>query len=102
MTLHPRTTQLRSTPPTIQFLKWCHPNAGVIAIIIRELYQRQMVIPFTSEVNHTRSQHVLQCFNGALCLPICLRMKGSANFYLHAQAFLERSLEMQSKLSSSI
>ena len=94
MTLHPRTTQLRSTPPTIQFLKRCHPNAGVIAIIIRELYQRKMVIPATYEVNHTRSQHVLQCLSAALCLPISLRMKGYSKLYLCAQDFVERSPKM--------
>ena len=76
-------------PLTIQCFKQCHPNAGVITIIIRELYQGKMVIPVTSEVNHTRSQHVLQCLNGALCLPICLRMKGSAKFHLCASAFWE-------------
>ena len=61
-----------------------------------------MVIPTTLEVNHTRSQHVLQRLNGALCLPICLRMKGSTKLYMRAQSFLERSLEMWSKLSFSI
>ena len=44
----------------------------------------QMVIPTTSEVNHTRPQHVFQCLNGALYLPICLRMEATTELYLRA------------------
>ena len=88
MTLQPRTTQLEIYTSYIQCLKRCHTNAGVIAIIIRELYQRQIVVPATPDVNHACPKHILQCLNGALCLPICQRMKGSAKLYLRAQAFL--------------
>ena len=94
MTLQPRTTQLETYPSSIKCLKRCHPNAGVLTIIIRELYQRQMVIPTTSEVNHTRSQYVLQCLNGVLCLPLSLRRKGSTKLYMHAYFLLGGSAKM--------
>ena len=92
MTLQPQTTQLETY--TSYHIVPNHPIAGVITVIIRELYQRHMVVPTTFEVNYTRSQHFLQCVNGALCLPIILNMKGSNKIHLRAQAFLERSLEM--------
>ena len=38
----------------------------------------------TSEVDHIRPQHVLQCLNGALFLPICLRMERNTELYLPA------------------
>ena len=42
------------TPSTIRSLKRFNTNAGVIAILRRDLYQRQMVVRATREVNHTR------------------------------------------------
>ena len=91
---HRKPPNFRPTPFTIQRLKRCHPNAGVIAIIIRELYQGQMIVPATPEVNHTRLQHILQCMNGALNLPISMRMKSSTKLYVRAKVFVKRSREI--------
>ena len=84
MTLQPRTTQQETYTSYHNIPQTVHPNVCMITIIIREIYQRQLVIQTTREVNHTRPHHVLQCLNGALCLPISLRMKGSTKLHLCA------------------
>ena len=84
MTLQHRNAQLETYIFYYIVPQMVHPNVGVIVIIIRELHRRQMVVPTNSKVYHTRPQHVLQGLNGALCLPISLRMKGSIKLYLRS------------------
>ena len=41
--------------PTIQFFKRCHPNSGMVVVIIRELNKWQVIILTPLEVNNTCS-----------------------------------------------
>ena len=94
MTLQSQTTQLEiytsyhTVPQTVPSQCWSD------SYYYRRTLSKLMVILLTSEVNHTRSKHLLQCLNGAICLPIFLRMKVSAKLYLRAHAFVERSPEI--------
>ena len=87
MNLKPRTTQLEIYASYHTVPQMVQPQSWMTTIIIRELYQRQMVILATPELNHTRSQHILQCLNGSLCLPISLKIKGSTKLCRRAQVF---------------
>ena len=40
-------TQWSPASPAIQCLVWCHPNAEMVATIVRELHQWQHVTPRT-------------------------------------------------------
>jgi len=43
-------TQWSHASPTLQCLVWCHPDAGMVAIIVRELHQWQHVTPRTQVI----------------------------------------------------
>ena len=79
-------------------LKRCNSNSGMVAIIVRELYQRKIVIPTLLEVNNTCPQHVFKDLDGTLYLPICLRMENNTKLHMCTQNFLERFPKMRSEL----
>jgi hypothetical protein len=64
--------------PTIQGLEMGFLQTGLITIVIRELYLRQVFIPAGTVLNSTGSEHILQHLVGSFCLPICLRMISNA------------------------
>src|SRR6185436_8351221 len=59
---------------TIQCLKWGLLQTGLVAVVVRKLSIRQALIPTSTILNSTSSQHIFQHLVGSLCLPICLRM----------------------------
>ena len=74
----------------------------MVSIIVRELYEQQVIIPTPLEVNNTFSQHVFKGMNGTLYLSIRLSMKRSTELHLCTQALLEKSQKMRSELGSPI
>ncbi|MFS7911889.1 hypothetical protein Hanom_Chr02g00123381 [Helianthus anomalus] len=67
----------RTTSPTIKSLEWCHLNAGMIAIVVREFDQWQVFAPTTTKIYNTRTEHVLNCTNRSLGLSVGLWMECS-------------------------
>lgn len=50
----------------------CHPNIGLISVIIRELYQRNVLLPTSTKVHQAWWKHVLQDLNRPLELVLNL------------------------------
>jgi hypothetical protein len=63
-----------TTSTTIQSFKGCHSETLLITVFIRELSQRQTLIPFVMIVQHTSSEHIFKNLIHSLCLTIGLRM----------------------------
>src|SRR4029079_5503311 len=56
----------------IQCLEGGFLQHGLVAVVVGELSIRQALIPTSTILNSTSSQHILQHLVGPLCLPICL------------------------------
>ncbi|KAJ0897174.1 hypothetical protein HanRHA438_Chr08g0342751 [Helianthus annuus] len=52
-------TKWRSTLPSIQGFKRSGLDTSVVTIVVRKLSQQQVSIPTSTEINRTRSQHIL-------------------------------------------
>lgn len=65
-------TNLISTYTPIHCVTRGTLNAGLVTIIVKEIYKRKVIIPTTLEIHHTNSQHVHKGLNGTLCLPFYL------------------------------
>jgi hypothetical protein len=63
-----------TTSTTIQNFEGCHPEILLITVLVRELSQRQTLIPFVMIVQHTHSEHIFKNLIHSLRLPIGLRM----------------------------
>jgi hypothetical protein len=59
---------------SIQSFKWFHLDAGLIAVVISTFCIRQTLVPTTTILQCTSSQHVLKNLICSFCLTICLRM----------------------------
>ena len=66
------------TPPTIQGFIRSHGYGRTETIIIRKLYQRQVLILIKLDINETRSNHILKGLNSTLRFTIHLGMKSGA------------------------
>jgi hypothetical protein len=62
------------TMMAIQSFEGCHSETLLIAIVVRELSQRQTLVPFVRVVQYTSSEHILKNLIYPLCLTIDLRM----------------------------
>ncbi|MFS7955591.1 hypothetical protein Hanom_Chr07g00644421 [Helianthus anomalus] len=67
----------RTTSSTIKSLEWCHLNAGMIAIVVREFDQWQVFAPTTTKIYNTRTEHVFNSTNRSFGLSVGLWMECS-------------------------
>src|SRR4029078_6390008 len=77
-------------------------QTSLIAVVIRELSIRQALIPTSTVLNSTSSQHILQHLVGSLCLPICLRVISRTETQLRIQRIMELFPETRSELRPSV
>jgi hypothetical protein len=61
---------------SIENLKWCHFQTLLVAIVVRELGPRQILVPTSMVLHDTGSQHVFQDLVDSLCLAIRLWVVG--------------------------
>src|SRR6185436_17697837 len=90
------------TLSAIQCLEGGLLQTGLVAVVIGELSVRQALIPTSTILNSTSSQHILQHLVGSLCLPIYLRMIGGTEAQLRIQQIMELLPEPRSKLRPSV
>ena len=74
----------------------------MVAIVVGEFYQMQLLIIITFEVNDTRSKHIFLDLDGVFLLNIRLGVKRSTKFHLSAKPTSERPRKMRSALGTSI
>ena len=81
----------------------CNPNTGMVAIIIRELNQFQVIIPTPLKVNNTCSKHVFKGLNGALFLsiPLSINFDRGDQFTSHFWRSFQKSLDTKVKLNTA-
>jgi hypothetical protein len=77
-----------ATLAPIECFKRCHLEAGLVAVIIRELGERQTILPFGSVSQNTGAEHILQNLIHPLRLSTCLRMISSTKGELGSQSFM--------------
>jgi hypothetical protein len=58
----------------IQSFKGCHSETLLLTVVVRELDQRQTLVPFVRVVQYTSSEHILKNLIYPLYLTIGLRM----------------------------
>jgi hypothetical protein len=61
---------------SIENLKWCHFQTLLIAVVVRELGARQILVPTSLVLHDTDPQHVFQDLVDLLCLAIRLWVVG--------------------------
>src|SRR6185312_12634500 len=87
---------------TIQRLKGGLLQTVLVAVVVGKLSIRQALIPTSTILNSTSSQHIFQHLVGSLCLPICLKMIGGAETQLRIQRIMELLPESRSELRPSV
>jgi hypothetical protein len=61
------------TMTAIQSFKGCHTETLLITVVMRELSQRQTLVPFVKIVQHTRLEHIFKNLIHPLCLTVGLQ-----------------------------
>jgi hypothetical protein len=90
------------TSMSIHHLEWRHLQTLLITIIVGELSIRQTLIPTSSILQSTSSQHVFYNLIHPLGLTISLRMISRTETQLGIQGFMQPLPKSQSKLRRSV
>jgi hypothetical protein len=91
-----------TTATTIQGFDGCHSRTFLITVVVRELSQRQTMVPFVWVVQYTSSKHILKNLIDPLCLTISLQMVSRAVNQMRPQGSMQLLLEASYELGTSI
>jgi hypothetical protein len=91
-----------STSPSVQSFKQCHFNTLVVIVIIRELCQRQTIIPLLWKLQNTGSEHIFKYLIYPFDLSARLRMIGRTMEQFIAQRFVQLFQKLGYKLWSLV
>lgn len=91
-----------STRSAIQCFKGRHLQAGLKAVVVRELCIRNVLIPTLSKVYSTSSKHVFKDLIHTLCLSICLGVIGCAEVESGSQGFMQALPKSRRELRTSV
>ena len=87
------------TFPTIKGFIGSHLNCCLIAIVVGELDQGQVLTPRTLKIQDTGTEHVFKCLIGALSLAVSLWMEHRAELQLGSYGLMQTLPKRRSKLS---
>jgi hypothetical protein len=91
-----------TTATTIQSFEGCHFETLLIIVVVRELRQRQTLVPHILEIQHTSLGHIFKNLIFSFLLTIGLRMISRPVDQLCSQGSMQLLLEMSDKLGPSI
>ena len=94
--------QRGSALTSIEHFKGCHLQAGLIAVVIRELRIRERFFPLLAERNNTSSKHVFKNLIDSLDLALGLGMISSAPGNMSSHCLLETIPELWSEYTATV
>jgi hypothetical protein len=86
----------------IQSFERCHPEALLINVVVRELNQRQTLVPFVRVVQYTCSEHILKNLICPLRLTISLWMRSRDVDQMHPHVSMQLFPEASDELWPSV